>query len=56
MGPKIFPCGTPALIVEYFDFILPIFTRCLHWHKNDVSHLIIKFGSPIDAHLVSRVW
>ena len=55
MGPKRFICGTPALIVAYFDFIRPIFTRCLRWQKA-FSRLITKFGSPNDAHLVSRVW
>ena len=56
MWPKIVPCGMAALMVVYFDLIQPIFTRCLRWHKNDVSHLVIKFGSPSDAHLVSRIW
>ena len=55
-GAETVRSGTPVLIVEYFDFILPIFTRCLRWHKNSVSHLITTFGSPIDAHLVNRVW
>jgi len=37
-GPNSIPCGTPALMVVNFDFILPIFTRCLRWHRNDVSY------------------
>ena len=56
MWPKIVPCGTAALVVVYFDLIQPIFTRCLRWHKNDISHLVIKCGSPSDAHLVIRIW
>ena len=44
------------LMAVYVDFVLPIFTCCLRWHKNDVSHLINKFASPNNAHLVSRVW
>ena len=56
MGCLIVPCGTPALIVVNLGFTLPIFTRCLRWHKKDVSHLVIKFGNPSDAHLVSKIW
>ena len=55
MGPKIVLCGTLALMVVNLDFTLPIFTRCLRWHKKDVSHLVIKFGNPSDAHLVSKL-
>ena len=56
IGPNIVPCGTPALILMKSDFTLPIFTRCLRWHRKDVSHLMMKFGSPSGVHLVSRVW
>ena len=56
MGPKIVPCGTPALMVVKLDLTMPIFTRCLRWRKKDVSHLVIKFGNPSDAHLVSKIW
>ncbi|KAK2176320.1 hypothetical protein NP493_670g00006 [Ridgeia piscesae] len=56
MGPKIVHCGTPALMVVNLDFTLPIFTRCLRWHKKDVRHLVIKFGNPSDAHLVRIHW
>ena len=56
VGPKIVPYGTPALMVVNLDFTLPIFTRCLRWHKKDVSHLVITFGNPSDAHLVSKIW
>ena len=48
-GPNIIPCGTSALMVVKFDSILPTFTRCLSWHKNVVSHLVITFGRPSDA-------
>ena len=56
MGPKIVPCGTPALMIVSLDFTPPIFTRCLRWHRKDVSHLVIKVGNPSDAHLVSKIW
>ena len=55
IGPNIVPCGTPALIVVKSDFTLPSFTRCLRWHRKDVSHLMMTFGSPTEVHLVSRV-
>ena len=56
MGPKSVPCGTHALMVVNLYFTLPIFTRCLRWHKKDVSHLVIKLGNPSDAHFVSKIW
>ena len=54
MGPKIVPCGTRALMVVNLDFTLPIFTRCLRWHKKDDSHLVITFG--IIQQLVNKIW
>ena len=56
MGPNCVPRDKPAWIVAYFNFILPIFSRCLRWHKNDIIRLITKCGSPRDAHLVSMLW
>ena len=38
---------TPVLMAVYFDFILPIFTRCLCWHKNDVGHLAIQLAVQV---------
>ena len=49
-GPNIGPCGTPALMIVNFEYILPTFTRCLRWHRNDVSYLVITFGRPSDAY------
>ena len=43
-------------MVVNLDFILPILTHCLRWHKKDVSNLVIQFGNPSDAHLVSKLW
>ena len=56
MGPNIVPCGTPALMLVNFDVILPTFTRCLRWHRNDASHLVIQFSRPCGPHIVSRIW
>ena len=49
MGPKKCPACVDSSV-------LPIFSRCLRWHKNDVSHLITQFGRSSDEHLVSRAW
>ena len=49
------PCGTPGLMVAYFDLIRPIFTRYLRWHQTNVRHLITMFGTPSDAHLIMRL-
>ena len=51
IGPNIVPCGTPALIVVKSDFTSPIFTRCLRWPRKDVSHLMMKFGSPSEVYV-----
>ena len=56
IGPKIVPCGTPALTVVNLDITQPILTRCIHWHKQYVSQLVIKCSNPSDANLVSKIW
>ena len=43
-------------MVVNLDFTLPILNRWLCWHKKDVSHLVITFGNPSEAHLVSKIW